>query len=62
MPPGIDRPTFQRLNDFYTLTNRKAPLEQIEQRFGQTYWYYYFFVKDVKNYNTTPQEHHPSTS
>lgn len=62
MPPGIDRATFQRLNDFYTLTNRKAPLEQIEQRFGQTYWYYYFFVKNVKNYHTTPQDHHPSTS
>ena len=61
-PPGIDRLVFQRLNDFYTLTNRKAPLEQIEQRFGHTYWYYYFFVKDLHNYHTTPQTHHPSTS
>lgn len=45
MPPGIERPIFQRLNDFYAMTNRKAPVEQIAQRFGQTYWYYYFFVK-----------------
>ena len=45
MPPGIDRNVFQSLNDFYAMTNHKAPVEQIAQRFGQTYWYYYFFVK-----------------
>jgi len=43
IPAGIERPIFQRMNEFYGMTNRKMPVEKIAQKFGDTYWYYYFF-------------------
>jgi len=45
IPPGIERPIFQRMNEFYGMTNNKVPVEKIAQKFGNTYWYYYFFTK-----------------
>lgn len=45
MPSGIGRPIFQRMNEFYGMTMNDMPVEKIAQRFGKTYWYYYFFTK-----------------
>ncbi len=45
MPGGIRPEVKQQLNEFYAMVQQKRPEAEIAQRFGETYWYYYFYMR-----------------
>lgn len=45
MPGGIRTEVKQQLNEFYAMVQQKRPEAEIAQRFGETYWYYYFYMR-----------------
>lgn len=45
MPSQFRQDMVQQMHQFYALVQQKASADVIAQRYGNTYWYYYFFLR-----------------